>query len=577
VGGPDDKAWYREIAFPPKDGDKDKGKKKDRGRDKDKAGKEGEAEKGKSLPRLRQIAFKAVAGSLAVEELEEATGDPDREIRKEALLALIAADEKRGAAAAEEAYSNFQEASAVRAIAARALASAQGADAAKRFVKDVHSEADMPLELVNELAELIARYGDQEAEKELGKTLSAGKPNEQLFALRALKNAKGEKLEKAILKLVKSKDVALACAAMQTLGLRGAEEAAPELEKMIEKGKDYELIAAALDGLAQLRKGQPEWRARLVEFAGNEAREIRNAAIAQLGKLGAGAPLDVLAQALSHADWATRLAALRAIEAVRQPAGVGLLVERMATEQGRMKHEVADVLFRLTGQFHGLREALWKAWWEKEGAGFQVITPGELAKREKEQEIRRLKEITQATASFFGVRITSRRVVFVVDVSGSMEEKAQSGETRMELARKELLETLDGLDPATFFNVIAFSAEVWAWRERVGGLDTAAGKGQKSLIEQAKDFTKKLRAGGGTNIYGALEQAFQDPEVDTIYLMTDGEPSVGDVIDPTAIREEVQRWNDRRGVVIHTIAFGGTYPILEWLAEDNGGTYRFVR
>ena len=35
----------------------------------------------------------------------------------------------------------------------------------------------------------------------------------------------------------------------------------------------------------------------------------------------------------------------------------------------------------------------------------------------------------------------------------------------------------------------------------------------------------------------------------------------------------VKRWNAERDIVINAIALGGSFQILEWLAEDSGGTH----
>ena len=57
-------------------------------------------------------------------------------------------------------------------------------------------------------------------------------------------------------------------------------------------------------------------------------------------------------------------------------------------------------------------------------------------------------------------------------------------------------------------------------------------------------------------------------------MLSDGEPSVGEVTDPELIRERVATWNEHRRIVIHTIGVGGTFQILEWLATDSGGSHR---
>jgi hypothetical protein len=71
--------------------------------------------------------------------------------------------------------------------------------------------------------------------------------------------------------------------------------------------------------------------------------------------------------------------------------------------------------------------------------------------------------------------------------------------------------------------------------------------------------------------------AFQDPDVDTIFVMSDGEPTSGGVVDPHGIRTEVAFWNKHRNVRIHTVAIGGNLEVLEWLAKDSGGRYVEMR
>jgi Mg-chelatase subunit ChlD len=167
--------------------------------------------------------------------------------------------------------------------------------------------------------------------------------------------------------------------------------------------------------------------------------------------------------------------------------------------------------------------------------------------------------------------VVSRRVIFIIDISGSMEDSTrgqfvgETGESRMDVAKRELDECLDSLDVDSLFNIIAFSASALAWQDRVSEWTTVS-------LEEAKDYIRRQQAYGGTNLFGALEIAFDDPMVDTIYVLSDGMPTVG-VTDPTIIRETVADWNRYRGVKLHGIAVGGDLETLEWLAEDSGGQY----
>ncbi len=70
------------------------------------------------------------------------------------------------------------------------------------------------------------------------------------------------------------------------------------------------------------------------------------------------------------------------------------------------------------------------------------------------------------------------------------------------------------------------------------------------------------------------ELAFKDADVDTMYVLSDGEP-FGGTDDPHRIRTDVKFWNRHRRIKIHTIAIaiGGSLNILEWLAKDSGGRH----
>ena len=63
---------------------------------------------------------------------------------------------------------------------------------------------------------------------------------------------------------------------------------------------------------------------------------------------------------------------------------------------------------------------------------------------------------------------------------------------------------------------------------------------------------------------------------DTIYLLSDGEPSAGRIRDLEGISREIKAQNRVRGVTIHCIAFGEDSELLKRLAKENGGEFRFV-
>ncbi|MFT4515858.1 MAG: Mg-chelatase subunit ChlD, partial [Planctomycetota bacterium] len=74
----------------------------------------------------------------------------------------------------------------------------------------------------------------------------------------------------------------------------------------------------------------------------------------------------------------------------------------------------------------------------------------------------------------------------------------------------------------------------------------------------------------------AIMAAMEDPEVDTIYLLTDGVPTQGEVVDAEEILEAVMRENRTRQVIIHCISVGMKSTLLMDLAALTGGQYKEV-
>jgi HEAT repeat protein len=510
-------------------------------------------------------------------------------IRKLSLLEIERRKDKGLRDLAQEIYEDKTERGSIRGEAARIIAEAEGAKVAAKYLEDGQGGPDTTPETFRmALAEQLSRLRDEATDKKLVKLVGKDKPYKQRFVLRALKGYKDPALAKALAKEVldntkkappakndpeynELRDLTLAT--METLATLDDDATLADLNKVVETSKDEVLVAGALDAITVMRKGENEWLRKVEALASNPRQEVRNAALMQLGKTGDKKFIAPLVAAVSHAEWSTRVAALNGLVTMRAPEGIGAIIAQMDKETGLMLVRFADALWKLTGKPFRTSVPAWRSWWEKEGPGFTPVSLSELAKLEAEEELRRLKQTTKA-ATFFGIRILSHRVIFILDVSGSMNEVLRSeyvdkqGKPRIEVAKGELAKCIDALEPASLFNIITFSSDVDHW------LDGGVAEFSQSNKDEAKKFVAALGAGGATNLYDALKIAFTDKDVDTIFVLSDGEPTAGEVTDQFVIRERVQQWNEHRGIVIHTIAVGGTFQILEWLAQDTGGSHR---
>ena len=547
---------------------------------------------------ISELAFEQLAAGLPAVKLYEYAraqekGTPDElekwGIRRLALLELEKRKDKGLLDLAQQMYDDAQERGSNRGEAARIMAAQLGVKVAPRFLEDGRSNPGMlPEETRAAIAEQLAVLRDDATDKKLVKLVGKGKAFEQRFALRALRGYRDDKFAKLLAKEVEGgtkkappkendpeyndqRDLVLMT--IELLGALKDASVVPELESVVEKCADQVVVAAAMDALGVIHSNDAAWLQKLEGLTANARQEVRNAALLTIGKTGDKKYVPLLAKALESDDWSTRNAALGGLEATRTLEAIGAIVARMEKETGLMMTRFADALWRLTGKPFRLAVTSWKQWWEREGATFTPITLSELSKVQEAEEMRRLKQTTKS-ATFFGIRIVSHRVIFIIDVSGSMAELTRSeyvgrqGKPRIQVAKEELAKCIDILEPESLFNIISFSGGVTKW------LPGGVAQYGKSTKDEAKKHVAAMVEGGGTNLYDALKEAFADPDVDTIYLLSDGEPSAGEVTDQYEIRARVKQWNARRGVIINTIAVGGSFQILEWLAADTTGTHK---
>ncbi len=224
----------------------------------------------------------------------------------------------------------------------------------------------------------------------------------------------------------------------------------------------------------------------------------------------------------------------------------------------------------------------------------------------------RKKRTRERTAlTLFGRRVTGRNIVFILDVSGSMltidpdsggdsravskrgkrtstdrdrkqDKKKRFVEAqRLTRAKRELSRVIEALPDGSRFNIIAYSTVVRSWKDQSVASSRQAKK-------QALDFVAALEAEGVTVTDRALETAFSDLKVDTIYLVTDGAPThVGGTGKQLprdsnelmqSILRRVRSLNFLRQVRVFTLGFRDAEErFLKRLARDNGGKYVRIR
>jgi Ca-activated chloride channel family protein len=160
-----------------------------------------------------------------------------------------------------------------------------------------------------------------------------------------------------------------------------------------------------------------------------------------------------------------------------------------------------------------------------------------------------------------------RDLVAVLDVSGSM-----SGD-KLDQARAALAQLLGTLRSGDRFRVIGFGSGV---RRYAAGWTAASGDN----VRAAQEWVRQLDTDGGTNIAGALADAFAEPAgegaLGVVVFLTDGLPTVGDT-DPERIAEQAERGRGSFRVFAFGIGYDVNTYLLDRLTERARGVTEYIQ
>jgi Mg-chelatase subunit ChlD len=272
----------------------------------------------------------------------------------------------------------------------------------------------------------------------------------------------------------------------------------------------------------------------------------------------------------------------------------------MGAEEGALLEDYAAALSKLTGQNLGMFAEPWRRWYEEHKA--ELAEKGAKAAAAASAPVRAV----QSKLHYYGIETPSKKVVFLLDISGSMkepigieaapvtgvkaEDQAYTG-PKIEVAKRVLADAVRKLPKECTFNVIVFNHSVRPISEK---MVHATDENKAKVALEIED----LQPAGSTWTYGALRQAFEiakstcteekfDPCVDTIFVLSDGAPTDDSIdeakpMDGKQIVDAVAEWNQRMKIRIHTIAIDprigkGTFVrFMKDLAARNQGTYREI-
>jgi hypothetical protein len=348
---------------------------------------------------------------------------------------------------------------------------------------------------------------------------------------------------------------------------------------------------------------------RFIELTKDKEPAVRCAAMEALGDFHEEAVIDIGIKALGDKTWQVRSSAAKVLLQVRAQRAIAPLITAMEEEDGRLLKDYSLALEEITGKYFGMRTAQWRKWWTQIENRFKIPTNEQLAKTKAKRAENAALYSPPGTTSYHGIDSPSRRVLYIIDVSGSMEanvidrERFQEGDypsmSRIDIVKTELQRTIERLESYVEINILAFATKVKPWKKSlvkcnvlnkrsaidwVGRLEALGGTSKEGLARAGLTGAANLEA-GKTNTYGVLMRALDvagrgthdqsyEIAVDTIFFLSDGRPTVGELVDPDDILREVKVANELRKVVIHTIALGEFQKeFMKTLARQNNGVF----
>ncbi len=200
--------------------------------------------------------------------------------------------------------------------------------------------------------------------------------------------------------------------------------------------------------------------------------------------------------------------------------------EKLVTAQARLQtleDELSDQKKELSGTGRTLTEAN------------RVIESLKEDKRALEDQVVRSR--LAADNRFAGIALTGRRVIFLVDMSGSMElvDENTTAPDKWTGVRETLAKVMRSLPDLEKFQVILFSDRI---SYLVGNDGNWLDFNPRNSVDQVTRSLAAIKPRGNTDMHVAFEAAFRFRQqgLDTIYVFSDGLPNIGAGLSPEAAR-----------------------------------------
>jgi len=363
---------------------------------------------------------------------------------------------------------------------------------------------------------------------------------------------------------LRDQDLDVVRAAARSLGMLHHQSATKALLPLA-KHKDGRVRANTIEALARIDAATHT--ALLRAGLADPDAGVRCALLAAAAEILPAEAETLARAALADDDWRPRMQAVDELARLRSRGAVDGLIVALQDGRPAVRIRALRVLQSLTGQ-RFTKPVEWSSWWKEHADEFDFGADKATAKPAPAGE-------SETVASFHGVRIESDHCVFLLDRTPSMEQTlASAGTTKQVAAAAEFEATLGRLvDTGIAFNVALYNEEVETFGK------TALPLTKKAMTAAIK-FVRAAKPKGGKDIWRALSAVVGDASVDTVILLSSGEPEVGEYVHWNRVTRHLADLNRFHKIVVHTVAYSDVEWYLEQLrhiSEVTGGVCKEVR
>ena len=315
----------------------------------------------------------------------------------------------------------------------------------------------------------------------------------------------------------------------------------------------------------------------------------------------------VVLQNLYDKEDAVILSALEKLQEKDHLGAIGHLIEALEFQEkrnrtdGLVAYEIRKTLLQLTRE-DIVRAVDWQNWWRSRKDNF-VRPPA------NEKSGDRVTSVFKEPSEFFGIEVPAEKVVFLLDISGSMtikdpapeepgdkgkDDKGHGGtgvggrkkpkkpekpsqedipESRQRLRRvqQELIQTIERLPDNAQFNIVIYNHEIASLSEK---LLPANSRNRTKAINYVRSF----KAEGETWTDHAMHHVFETPGLRAVFLLSDGAPKRdGQRLPTDPILKWIKEANRFSRVRIHTVGFeqagSKMRKFMGAIARQNHGKY----